>query len=505
MSLWLPRTTAVIPIYLQQILRSTCTYRQKVDFAEVDIGQPTPYSHPHLFESKDELTPGITHTEYSSRRLNLLTSLFQNRIGKNYERHVVILTANENKMMSNDIPYPFHQDVDFMYLTGLNESDAIAVFEISRMDTPNFLLFVKPKDPKRELWDGAVVGEQSAVEYFNADEAFPLSSFHSILKERYGCGSYCFWTKKVKGLNTNNEKLISDVLHSSNFSKKSLEDVRHSLQMLRLIKSNAESNIMRKSASIGAKAFVEVMKNCSVGVSEALLHSVLEFECKVQGANCLSFPPVVAGGNRANTLHYIKNDQILRSGDLVLMDGGCEYNHYPCDITRTWPVNGKFSKPQKHLYEIVLRVQKACLEKCSKEISINHLHHIMLMLLGEELQDIGFIQKRITDVELQREASKFCPHHLGHYLGMDTHDTPLLNRGLSLQTGMTFTLEPGLYVSKDAVNVPEQYRGIGIRIEDDILMTNDGPFVLTHEAPKDVDAIENLISEYAEKRLESKL
>lgn len=477
--------------------RSLCTHiHPKQSGEELDIGQPTPVNHPHLFNNNLECTPGITHDEYKTRRSNLMKVLIGTRgqDSKQHQRHLVILTANELKTMSNDIPYFFHQDVDFLYLTGLNEPNAIFVLEHSMASSnqTNFILFVQPKDPKRELWDGAVVGEEAAVDFFKANEAFPLSSFSNVLKKRYGGKDWCVWTKQdINNVKNNSE--ISKTLKSKDFQSSSMKDIRTHIQKLRVVKSSSEATLLQTSASIASRAFKEAIRQTKPGDSESLTHSVLEFQCKAMGAQHLSFPPVVAGGNRANTLHYICNNQLLKTSDLVLMDGGCVYHGYASDITRTWPVSGHFTEPQAKLYNIVLNVLKGCYAKCNTSSSLNSLHTVMLNLLGKELQEIGLISSSLKkDSELQQAAVKFCPHHLGHYLGMDTHDCPLVQRGVPLKPGMAFTLEPGLYIPQDAVGVPREFRGIGIRIEDDVLMTEKGPLNLTRELPKEVEDIEKL-------------
>jgi len=480
------------------LVRCFCTsFRPKPPPLELNIGQPTPFTHPHLFRSRLECTPGITHQEYKTRRHNLMTALSETHLSQAFDRHIVILSASELRLMSNDIPYPFHQDVDFLYLTGLNEPDAIAVLELSEANSITYLLFVRPKNPKRELWDGAVVGEQAAVDYFNADQAYPLKSFSSVLRERYGDKKSCIWVKRGKEVNKTNATEFEKTFQSKPFQNSSLEDARLCLQKLRVVKSTAEMEIMRNSAMITSKAFKAVMKLTPDGVSENQLHAMLEYQCRALGAQHLSFPPVVASGSRANTLHYISNNQLLSNGDVVLMDGGCVYHGYASDVTRTWPVSGKFTQPQAELYNVVLRVLKACMEKCNKSssISLDSLHNAMLTLLGQELQQLNLIDPTLSrDSELQRAAANFCPHHLGHYLGMDTHDCLLVSRSAPLVPGVAFTLEPGLYIPNNAVDVPKEYRGIGIRIEDDVVMTENGALVMNSDLPKEIGDIESLMS-----------
>lgn len=479
--------------------RCLCTAAsvKRTSIEDLDMGQATPMTHPHLFQHGSECTPFITHAEYRTRRVNLMKHLSKARATKVFDHHLVILSANDLKIMSNDIPYFFHQDTDFLYFTGLNEPDAIAVLELS-VDSPEatkFLLFVQPKDPKRELWDGSVVGEQAAVDFFHADEAFPLKSFHSIISQRYGDSKSCIWVKRGKDVNRKTSGEIVKTIESNRFKRCSIEDVRRYTQYMRLFKSMAEIRLMRNSTSIAAQAFTEVMKHTKPGLTENQLFARLEYHCRDLGAQHLSFPPVVAGGWRANTLHYIKNDQLLQDGEMVLMDGGCVYHGYASDVTRTWPVNGRFSRPQAKLYQIVLDVLKECILECVERESLNGVHTTMLRLLGQELQKLGFIDPKLSGHhELQRAAARFCPHHVGHYLGMDTHDCQLMHRGMDFESGMVITVEPGLYIPLDAYDIPKEYRGIGIRIEDDVLITADGPVVLTNELCKEIDDIETLLA-----------
>lgn len=461
------------------------------------IGQPTPDTHPHLMKSL-EITPGISRQEYERRRNNLLSVLANTNAGHKYDKHAVIIAGASTKLMTADIPYPFHQSTELLYFTGFQEPDAVLILE-SKDALPlphhNMIMFLRPRNAQRERWDGPSAGVDAAVEFFGANEAFPISSLSSIIQRRYGDNSHCLWHNHMD--NDTHSKVqmeLSKLFTNKHFKNPARQSLGYHSQILRLIKSPAEIDLIKKSAMIGAKAFARVMLSTRPGLQESVLQTILEYECKLQGAQSLAFPPVVAGGEAANTLHYVNNTQILRNDDLVLMDGGCEFNGYACDITRTWPINGKFSQSQKQLYQIVLRVQLDCIKNCRVGVSLDQLHQRMLWKLGMELQDIGIIEKRIPEVQLKKKASEFCPHHLGHYLGMDTHDTPLIHRGLPLQPGMVITIEPGLYIPKNAKHLPERYLGIGIRIEDDILVTEDGAHVLTDVCPKTVEDIEELLS-----------
>ncbi|KAL9988651.1 hypothetical protein ACROYT_G003121 [Oculina patagonica] len=468
------------------------------------IGQPTPESHPHLME-EDEITPGITKKEYRDRRQMLLSLLAKTHFGETHDKHLVIIPSNPTKYMTKDVPYPFRQNTDFLYLTGFQQPDAVLVLQsVEGLPLPahKSTLFIQPHDPKKVLWEGKRPGTKDAILHFGFDESYSIRNLASVLIDRYAGKDFCVWYDSLRPTHPTIHDEISKVLfHTEKFSYKNLLVLGHNIHMLRLIKSDAEIKLLRESASLASRAITKVMKSTRPGLEESHLHTILEYECRMGGAERLAYPPVVASGPMANTLHYINNTQLLRDGELVLMDAGCEYHGYASDITRTWPVSGKFSDPQRELYELVLRVHKKCLKLCQKEVSLDYLHHAMLLLLGEELININFVPKNLTESQLKKAAGEFCPHHVGHYLGMDTHDTHLVSRGLGLHPGMVITVEPGIYISEDNKNVPERYRGIGIRIEDDVLITESGPEVLTDECPKEVEDIERLINNTETARL----
>ncbi|XP_074630690.1 xaa-Pro aminopeptidase 3-like isoform X1 [Acropora palmata] len=461
------------------------------------IGQATPESHPHLLKI-DELTPGITKKEYRDRRHKLLSLLAKTHFGETHDKHLVIIPSNPVTYMTTDVPYPFRQNTDFLYLTGYQGSDAVLVLQsLEGLPFPahKSTLFIQPHDPKRELWDGKRPTTKDAILFFGFDESYSIKNLASVLTDRFAGKDYCVWYDHLRPTNLLIHDEISKVLfHTEKFTYKNLLILGHNTQMLRLMKSEAEVNLLRESASLTARAFVKVMQSTRPGLEESHLHNILEYECRMAGAERLAYPPVVASGTLANTLHYINNTQVLRDGELVLMDAGSEFHGYSSDITRTWPVSGKFTDPQRELYELVLRVQKKCLRICQKDASLDYLHHAMLLLLGEELIQIDLLPRNLTESELKKRAAEFCPHHLGHYLGMDTHDTHMVSRGLGLHPGMVITVEPGIYISEQNDKVPERYRGIGIRIEDDVLITENGAEILTAECPKEVEEIERLMS-----------
>lgn len=248
---------------------------------------------------------------------------------------------------------------------------------------------------------------------------------------------------------------------------------------------------MQEAGRITAQAFRRTMAFSRGDVDESVLFAKFDFENRIHGANFLAYPPVVAGGNRANTLHYINNNQIIKDGEMVLLDGGCEYFGYVSDITRTWPVNGRFNAAQAELYEAVLEVQRSCLSLCSPGVSLDHIYSTMLALLGRQLKRLGILKAGTSDADVLKAARRYCPHHVGHYLGMDVHDTPELSRSQPLRPGMVITIEPGLYICEDDDQAPEHFRGLGVRIEDDVVIREKGgPLVLSCGAPKTIADVE---------------
>ncbi|KAL8221861.1 UNVERIFIED_CONTAM: Xaa-Pro aminopeptidase 3 [Gekko kuhli] len=428
--------------------------------------------------------------------------------------HTVILLSNPTYYMSNDIPYTFHQDTNFLYLCGFQEPDSILVLQsLTGKPLPSHkaLLFVPRRDPSRELWDGPRSGTDGAVALTGVDEGYTIEEFRHLvakLKDESTVVWYDF-TKPV------HPQLHSDyLLHLAEVkarSKNRVRAIRPLVQSLRLVKSSAEIERMKIAGKVTSQrlipqfyndsspevfvaafsqAFMETMFASKTPVNEAFLYAKFEFECRARGADILAYPPVVAGGNRSNTLHYVKNNQLIKDGEMVLLDGGCESSCYVSDITRTWPINGRFTSPQAELYQAVLEVQKSCLRLCSSGVSLENIYSFMLTLIGQKLKDLGVLQQSITENHLFKAVRKYCPHHVGHYLGMDVHDTPDISRSIPLQPGMVITIEPGIYIPENDASAPERFRGIGVRIEDDIVVTENTPLILSEDCPKEIYDVE---------------
>ncbi|XP_065365228.1 xaa-Pro aminopeptidase 3 isoform X2 [Calliphora vicina] len=464
------------------------------------FGQPVSSTHPHLIND-GELVAGVTLKEFQQRRTRLMLGIqkyARDHLQKNdftKRNHLVVIPSSTKKYMSDKIPYIFRQNSDFFYLTGCQEPDTVLVLAIDENSSINSSLFMRPKDKHAELWEGARTGVDLAIELFGVDQAYSAETFENELTRKIQFDKPLIWfDSKCSDLSNINET-VKKVISGINDSH-----ILHSpttiIHGMRLFKSVAEQNLMRRTCQIASTAINEVMTESKPGHSEHHIYAMTDYKCRMRNASHLAYPPVVASGKNATVIHYINNTQLCKSGDLVLMDAGCEYGGYSSDITRTWPINGKFTDAQKTLYDVVLQLQKELIETLLREggETLDQLFDTMCFKLGKYLQEIGLVPKHINDiVGLTRAGYKFCPHHVSHYLGMDVHDTPLIPRSLRLMPGMICTVEPGIYISQDRTDVPKEFRGIGIRIEDDILITNDNKVeVLTATCIKESTDLENL-------------
>ncbi|KAJ3162434.1 hypothetical protein HDU86_004915 [Geranomyces michiganensis] len=361
------------------------------------------------------------------------------------------------------------------------------------------ILFVRPRDTSREIWDGPRAGLEGAKRYFGADEAREIDTLPAYINSLASSPAGPVYTDLSLGpkLSSRDSSITSmlrnSILGSSGQHTAAFEPLKPLLNDLRLSKSPAETAVMRQAGRITGRAFVDMMKATKPGVGEHDLWAVAEHSVKRRGASRLAYVPVVAGGKNALTIHYVLNDQLLDDGTMVLVDAGGEYGGYASDVTRTWPVNGKFSKEQRALYNAVLRVQRTCIAKCSGDaaVSLDDLQREAFELLRGECSTL--FGRTLSNKEMNR----LYPHHVGHWLGLDVHDTQSVHRTTRLQPGMVVTIEPALYIP-DSPDFPEAYRGIGVRIEDDVVVggkeTGWAPTVLSVEAPKEVEDIEAVMA-----------
>ncbi|KAI8853852.1 peptidase M24, structural domain-containing protein [Chytridium lagenaria] len=445
----------------------------------VPVGQPTPHTHPHLLKPQ-EVTPGITATEYAIRRAALASKI--------PEGSVVIAAGFGLRYSTGAIFYPFHQNTDLFYLTGINEPDCAMILEKNKK-YPNghkYTLFVRPKDPTYELWDGPRAGFEGATSFFGADEAKAISKLPDTILH------YLHDTLPTTAYIFSDLPLTSDASpstlhpgHAVSAPSNTVRKLGDVLAELRVMKSSAEVEVMREAGRITGRAVQETMATMKAGVNESVIYSTVEHGIRKRGGDGLAYIPVIASGMNGLTVHYVMNKSIAKDGDLVLMDVGAEYGGYAADCTRTWPINGRFTPAQKDVYESVLRVQRECIKKCSEKsnTTLDELQNLAFELLRMECSRM-FGRKIGTG-----EMNRLYPHHVGHWLGLDVHDCASVPRTRRLKEGMVVTVEPGLYIPPSN-NYPSAYQGIGIRIEDDIYVGKEYPTILSVEAPKDVEDIE---------------
>ncbi|VUD53823.1 Xaa-Pro aminopeptidase [Thalassocella blandensis] len=434
----------------------------------------------------------ISKAEYIRRRKQLMSMMEPNSIA-------IVPSAHE-KVRSRDTDYRFRQDNDFLYLTGFYEPEAVMVL-IPERKHGEFVLFCREKDKAKEIWDGYRAGPEGACADYAADDAFPISDIDEILpgllegRERvyYALGKDAKFDQHVmEWVNTIRAKVRSGATPPGEFL-----DLDHFLHDMRLYKSAEEVRIMERASQISAEAHKHAMQICEPGLFEYQLEAEIQHYCAMQGGREPAYTPIVGGGKNACILHYIENSEKLKAGDLVLIDAGCEYECYASDITRTFPVSGKFSKEQRAIYDIVLQAQYAAIDKIAPGNHWNEPHDASVRVITEGLLALGLLQGDLEQL-LEDEAYKeFYMHRIGHWIGMDVHDVGDYKVGGEwrvLEPGMVMTVEPGIYVAPDCETVPAKWRGIGVRIEDDVVVTKDGYKVLTSAVPKTADDIEQLMA-----------
>lgn len=432
----------------------------------------------------------MTAAEHRRRRRVLAKAVGQDGIA--------ILPAAREALRSRDVHYPFRQSSDFLYLTGFPEPDAFAIIAPGRKEG-EYLLFCRPRDPEREQWDGPRAGVEGATGDYGADQAHPLSELDGILpglldgraRIYYPVGTDPALDARVMGW----VNQVRANARSGARAPDGLIAIETILHEQRLRKSPAEIRLMRRAARISAGAHRQLMRTCRPGLYEHRLEAEFQHRCALEGARHQAYQPIVAGGANACVLHYVENSALLRDGDMVLIDAGCELEGYASDITRTFPVGGRFTPAQRALYDLVLAAQRAAIDKARPGKHWLEPHEAALRVLTKGLVALGVLKGSVRKL-LKDEAYKpYYMHRTGHWLGMDVHDVGAYKTDgdwRTLEPGMVLTVEPGLYMpATDAV--PEPLRGIGIRIEDDVLITPDGHEVLSADVPKDAGEIETLM------------
>jgi Xaa-Pro aminopeptidase len=431
-------------------------------------------------------TEGISH--FAVRRQRLAQAMG--------EGVAVIPTAPE-RLRNRDSHFPYRFDSHFYYLTGFSEPEAALVVIVG--EAPKVLLFCREKSEEREIWDGLRHGPDAARERFGFDEAHPIASLDEKLSAAlenqpalyYPVGADPEWdARAIRWLNGVRAKARAGISAPDR-----VHDVRALVDEMRLAKDAQEIALMRRSARIAAGAHRRAMQAARPGRREYEIEAELLYEFRRNGAQFPAYSPIVAGGANACVLHYVFNDAPLRDGELLLIDAGCELDGYASDITRTFPVNGRFSAAQREVYEIVAAAQRAAMEKVRPGNAWNEPHDAAVRVLAQGMRSLGLLPGTLEEILEKETYKRFYMHRTGHWLGLDVHDAGEYKRAghwRALAPGMTLTVEPGLYI-RAADDVPERLRNIGIRIEDDVLVTDAGCEVLTAEAPKGIDDIEALM------------
>jgi Xaa-Pro aminopeptidase len=419
------------------------------------------------------------------------------RLLKKMQRGIALIPTAPERVRNRDSHYPYRHDSYFHYLSGFTEPGAAVVLIAG--DNPQSLLFCLDKDAEKESWDGFRYGPEAACTAFGFDAAFSIESIDAKLAEllsgqpvlHYSMGHDADWDDRiVAALN----KVRANV-RSGAHAPASIEDVRVELDEMRLFKDAAEIADMRRAAEISSAAHRRAMRAAAPGRYEYEIEAELMHEFRRGGAQAPAYSSIVAGGANACILHYVANNLALRDGDLLLIDAGCEVNSYAADITRTFPVNGKFSPAQRDVYEMVLAAQAAAIDKVAPGNSWNAPHEAALRVLAQGMIDLKLLAGTVDGVIESEAYKRFYMHRTGHWLGMDVHDAGGYKAGgewRPLQPGMTLTVEPGCYI-RAADDVPQALRDIGVRIEDNALVTASGCEILTAAAPKTVADIEALM------------
>lgn len=417
--------------------------------------------------------------EFGERRTRVFTQMQPNS--------ALLLFSEIEKRRNNDCTYPFRQDSYFWYLTGFNEPNA-ALLLLKTEQAEKAIIFLRPRDPLLETWNGRRLGVERAPQQLNVNEAYSIEAFATVLPKILKNLTALY---HVPEIHTWGDKLVAE--SPVNFSE--ILDWRPMLSEMRLIKSPNEIRLMQQAGQITALGHIKAMQTARPNRFEYEIESDILHEFNRHCARYPSYNSIVAGGNNACILHYTENDRPLNDGDLVLIDAGCEFAMYAGDITRTFPVNGKFSQPQREIYDLVLKAQKRAIELLVPGNSIKQANDEVIRIKTQGLVDLGILKGDVDTLIEQQAYRQFYMHGLGHWLGLDVHDVGSYGQDKQriLEIGMVITVEPGIYIAEDA-DVPEQYKGIGVRIEDNLLMTEYGNKILTAAAPKEIADIENLMN-----------
>jgi Xaa-Pro aminopeptidase len=421
------------------------------------------------------------------------------RLAAAMERGIAIVPTAAERLRNRDAHHPYRFDSYFHYLTGFAEPEALLI--IVSGDERKSILFCRDKNPEREIWDGFRYGPEAAREVFGFDETYSITQLDELAAKLianqpalfYPIGAESAWDSRV--INWLNQ--VRAQARAGISAPSELKDIRVLLDEMRLIKSAGEIAIMKQAAAISTSAHKRAMRAARPGMMEYEIEAELLYEFRRRGAQSPAYTPIVAGGANACVLHYVENSSRLEDGALLLIDAGCELNGYASDITRTFPINGKFSSEQRAVYELVLAAQKAAIAGVKAGNAWDQPHTAAVKVLTQGMIDLGLLKGAVEEALEKESFTRFYMHRTGHWLGMDVHDAGDYKREgnwRALQPGMVLTVEPGCYI-RPADDVPKEFWNIGVRIEDDVLVTESGREVLTADAPKQIAEIEALMQE----------
>lgn len=431
--------------------------------------------------------------------LQTVGSQFRERRQKLMKAHPTagfILPSAEEVLRNPDVPFPFRQESNFFYLSGFEEPESCLVIVPSGSSFKT-VLFVRRRDPEREMWDGERYGVDGALKVFGVDESYLIDELDSrlpkLLKE-------CEKIYYRVGLSESQDRRVLSVLETwrrsmgrSGSGLAPILDPSSAIGEIRLFKRPEEMQTMRQAGHFSAMAHLEAMKQTKPGMNEFEVEALIDYQFRKQGCQRVGYGSIVAGGKNSTCLHYRSNNEVLKDGDLLLIDAGGELDYYTADITRTFPVGKKFSDSQAKAYDLVLKSQKEAIAMTKPGVRMTDIHQRVCEILVEGCLSLGLLKGNAEEILRSNEYQRFYPHRTSHWLGMDVHDLGLYQLNgepRKLEAGMVFTIEPGFYVQPTDRDAPASYRNIGIRIEDDILVTEKGCEVLTGDVPKDREEIE---------------
>lgn len=428
---------------------------------------------------------------FSERRLQLSNKVLDDS--------AIIVASALVKSRISDTDYAYRQDSNFYYLSGYEEPDSLILIRPNH-DKEKFIIFCRDRDPLREQWDGFRTGQDGAIQEYQADNAYSINSIDQMMPELLaGVKNIYFSMSAPCGVDLKISQWVEDIRRNTRAGAEpphnllSLDSILHEM---RLIKEDHEMDLMKQAADITTEAHIRAMQAVTPGMYEYQLEAEYLYAFNKNGARSPAYNSIVGGGNNSCILHYVENNAELKDGDLVLVDAGCEYNYYASDVTRTFPVNGKFSPEQKEIYSIVLEAHKQSMEQAKPGNKWNLMHEKSVEVIVEGLLDLGLLKGTKDQVIENGDYSKFYMHRIGHWLGMDVHDVGGYKQDgdwRDLEKGMVMTIEPGIYILDSLEDVDDKWKGIGVRIEDDIVVTESGFEVLTPNVPRTIEEVEHTV------------